>query len=156
MDKYLAYVFEDRANAELAYEKAISHGYKPKDITVLMSKKTKKHYFRSPLVNEVEKNELKIIAKDGLIGGIIGAALGALIGVIVNIAVPKLGLVIAGPLAVVGFLAGGLMGGLTGIGIPEKSNQLFEDIIKTGAVVLIVKKNKKSDGLEKDWDSIKE
>lgn len=77
------------------------------------------------------ETELTSKAAEGAgVGGAIGAAVGALLAAVAtvgtSIAIPGLGLVIAGPLASAlagagaGAAAGGLLGALVGLGIPEE------------------------------------
>ena len=72
----------------------------------------------------------------------VGAALGALLAAASSIAIPGLGLVVAGPIAgaIAGAGAGGaagtLMGALIGAGIPEDRAQVYDRGIREGGIVL--------------------
>ena len=78
----------------------------------------------------------------GAIGGTVGAVLAAIAAVGTTIAIPGLGLVIAGPLAAAiaragaGGAAGTLVGALVGLGIPEERVQRYEAGIKKGGILL--------------------
>ena len=55
---------------------------------------------------------------------------------------PDLGLIVAGPLLAAlagggaGAVTGGIIGGLIGSGIPESNAKAYEEILKTGGVVI--------------------
>lgn len=71
-----------------------------------------------------------------------GAIIGAVAAVGTAIAIPGLGLVIAGPIvaalagAGAGGATGGLIGALIGWGIPEETVKRYESGIKEGGIVL--------------------
>lgn len=72
-------------------------------------------------------------AADGAgIGGAVGAALAAIAAVGTSLAIPGLGLVVAGPLAAAlagagaGGATGGLLGALIGAGIPEHRAKVYD------------------------------
>jgi hypothetical protein len=95
----------------------------------------------------------------GAIGGTIGAVLGAIAAVGTSIAIPGLGLVIAGPLAAglagagAGALTGGLVGALVGWGIPEEHAKRYEAGIKSGGIVMGVRPRSDEDAtyLAGEW-----
>ena len=72
----------------------------------------------------------------------VGAALGALLAAASSIAIPGIGLVVAGPLAgaIAGAGAGGaagtLVGALIGAGIPEERAAAYDRGIREGGIVL--------------------
>jgi hypothetical protein len=72
----------------------------------------------------------------------VGAALGALVAAATAIAIPGIGLVVAGPIAgaIAGAGAGGatetLMGALIGAGIPENHASEYERGLSEGGIVL--------------------
>ena len=87
-------------------------------------------------------------------GGMIGGIAGLLVG-IGAITIPGLGaILIGGPLAaalgltgaaattvtgaLTGALAGGLVGGLVGLGVPEEDARVYEDRVKSGAILVAV------------------
>ena len=79
------------------------------------------------------------------IGGTAGAIIGAIAAIGTSVALPGLGLIIAGPLAAAlagagaGGLTGGLVGALVGSGIPEEHAAEYEEGIKNGGIVMGVK-----------------
>jgi uncharacterized membrane protein len=78
-----------------------------------------------------------------------------------SIALPGLGLVVAGPIAAVlagagaGGTAGGLIGALVGAGIPEDRAKEYESGIKNGGIVIAThaRDDKHADELQRDYES---
>ena len=96
--------FRDRESAERAYNAIVARGYKRDEIHLLMTDETRK----SLLPKDAEKSGMGIKALEGAgiggaVGGVVGGAAGAtFVGIAaaaVALALPGLGLVIAGPLA---------------------------------------------------------
>jgi hypothetical protein len=85
------------------------------------------------------------------IGGTAGAIIGAIAAIGTSVALPGLGLIIAGPLAAAlagagaGGLTGGLVGALVGSGIPEEHAAEYEEGIKGGGIVMGVKPRNEED-----------
>ena len=98
-------LFIDRESAERAYDDLSSRGYKSKDINVVMSDDTREKYFDDSPGQETELGNKA--AKGAGVGGAVGGAVGgtaagiaaAVAAVGASVAIPGLGLVIAGPLA---------------------------------------------------------
>ena len=119
-DSMLTGLFRDRDSAERAYQSISDRGYSREDVNVVMSDETRKRHFSgSPAGRETE---LGTKAAEGAgIGGAIGGSLGAIAAAIAavgtTIALPGLGLVIAGPLAaaIAGAGAGAATGGIVSI-----------------------------------------
>jgi hypothetical protein len=72
----------------------------------------------------------------------VGAALGALLAAATSIAIPGIGLLVAGPIAgaIAGAGAGGaagtLLGALIGAGIPEERAKVYDRGVREGGIVL--------------------
>jgi hypothetical protein len=101
-DPMLTGLFRDRDSAERAYQSISDRGYSRDDVNVVMSDETRKRHFSGS--TEGRETELGTKAAEGAgIGGAIGGSLGAIAAAIAavgtTIALPGLGLVIAGPLA---------------------------------------------------------
>jgi hypothetical protein len=153
-------IFKDRDDAEQAYNSLIRRGYDPKDIIVLMSDKTHKTHFKD---RDRDTDLGNKAAEKGGIGSAIGGTAGAIIGAIAaigtTVALPGLGLVIAGPIvaglagAGAGGIAGGLIGALVGSGIPKEHAALYEESIKKGGIVLGVapKTEQDREAIGRDW-----
>ena len=121
------------------------HGYKDDDISVVMTDETRKRHFGDVPAGTELKEGTKAAEGAGIGGGIgmgLGAALGALIAGASAVAIPGLGLLVAGPIAgaIAGAGAGGatgsLVGALIGVGIPETRAAEYERGLKEGGIVI--------------------
>ena len=141
-------MFRDRSSAEKAYQAMHERGYNKDDVNLLMSDDTRKSQFNDEY--DAERTDLGDKAMEGAgvgsaIGGTAGAIIGAIAAIGTSVALPGLGLIIAGPLAAAlagagaGGLTGGLVGALVGSGIPEEHAAEYEQGIKNGGIVLGVK-----------------
>jgi uncharacterized protein YjbJ (UPF0337 family) len=139
-------LYETPETARKAYQDLTTrHGYKADDISVLMSPDTRDRHFGDVKPGHELKEGSKAAEGAGIGGGIglgVGAALGALVAAATAIAIPGLGLVVAGPIAgaIAGAGAGGatgtLLGALIGAGIPEERAATYERGINQGGIVL--------------------
>jgi hypothetical protein len=155
-------LFRDRDSAERAYQSISDRGYSREDVNVVMSDETRKRHFGS---NSGEREtELGTKAAEGAgIGGAIGGSLGAIAAAIAavgtTIALPGLGLVIAGPLAAAiagagaGAATGGIVGALIGWGIPEERVKEYDKGIREGGILMAVRPRSDEDAsyLENSW-----
>lgn len=141
-------IFRDRNSAEKAYQAMHDRGYHKDDVQVMMSKETRDSQFNDQY--DAQRTELGDKAMEGAgvgsaIGGTAGAIIGAIAAIGTSVALPGLGLIIAGPLAAAlagagaGGLTGGLVGALVGSGIPEEHAAEYEQGIKNGGIVMGVK-----------------
>jgi hypothetical protein len=156
-------LFSDRESAERAYEDLSSRGYSSEDINVVMSDDTRSKYFDNPSGRQTELGN-KAAKGAGVGGAIGGTAVGIAAAVAAagaSIAIPGLGLVIAGPLAAglagagAGAAGGGLIGAMVGWGIPEERVKDYEAGIKKGGILMGVRPRSKEDAeyLEGQWKS---
>ena len=140
------------------------HGYKADDISVVMSDDTRKRHFGDVKRGEEFKDGSKAAEGAGIGGGIglgVGAALGALVAAATAIAIPGLGLIVAGPIAgaIAGAGAGGatgtLVGALIGAGIPEARAAEYERGLKEGGIVVGTRAKDQAHAteLERDFSS---
>ncbi len=151
-------LFRDRESAEGAYRSLTNRGYGKDDVNLIMSDDTRKKYFTKG-ETELGTKAWEDAGKGAAIGGAVGATLAALAAIGTTLALPGLGLLIAGPIAAAfagagaGALTGGLIGALVGYGIPEEHAKLYEKGIKEGGVVMGVKPRTTEDAeyLEKEW-----
>ncbi|MEP6657613.1 MAG: hypothetical protein ABJC33_10285, partial [Betaproteobacteria bacterium] len=119
----------------------------------------KKHFGETGTHTELGTKAAEGAGVGGAIGGTIGAVLGAIAAVGTSIAIPGLGLVIAGPLAAgiagagAGSLTGGLVGALVGWGIPEEHVKRYESGVKKGGILMGVKPRSDADAayFEQQW-----
>src|SRR5262245_43323231 len=100
-------LFKTRAAAEAAVDAIIKRGYTRDDISVLMSDATRNKEFAV----QTKSHAADGLGVGGAIGGTIGAVLAAIAAVGTSIAIPGIGLVVAGPIS--GALSGGGGGGAT-------------------------------------------
>lgn len=153
-------MFRDRRSTEHAYNSMHERGYSEDEINMVMSKETHDKYFS----DDKEETELgnKAAAGSGAgsaIGGAIGAVTGIVAAIGTSIAIPGLGIVVAGPIAAglagagAGGLTGGIIGALVGWGIPKERAKLYESGIKDGHIVMGVtpKNDEDAEYLEKTW-----
>jgi hypothetical protein len=142
--KMLTAVFRDHGHARTAYDWLRERGYLDSDINVLMSDVTRARYYPA---KEEERHETGTHATEGMgVGGAIGTAVGATLAAVIaigtSLAVPGLGIVVAGPIAAAfagggaGAVAGGLIGGLVGLGIPEANAKSYQEALRQGGVVI--------------------
>jgi len=149
-------MFRDRDSAERAWQSIIARGYGRDDINVMMSDETRRREFPTA---DLRETELGNKAAEGAgIGGAIGGSLGAIAAAIAavgtTIALPGLGLVIAGPLAAAiagagaGAATGGIVGALIGWGIPEERIKEVDDGIRDGRIVMSMRPRNEDDAGE--------
>jgi hypothetical protein len=130
--------FKTRAAAERAFESIVARGYTAQDMTVVMSDSARNKEF----VVEPGTKTAEGAGIGGAVGGVVGATLAAIVAAGAAVAVPGLGLVVAGPLAAalagagVGGATGSLIGMLVGAGIPEHQAKVYEAGIKQGGILL--------------------
>jgi hypothetical protein len=139
-------MFRDRSSAEKAYQSMHSRGYGKDDVNLLMSDETRKTHFGDDTAHtDLGDKAMEGAGVGSAIGGTAGAIIGAIAAIGTSVALPGLGLIIAGPLAAAlagagaGGLTGGLVGALVGSGIPEEHAAEYESGIKDGGIVMGVK-----------------
>lgn len=148
-------IFRDRSSAEDAYDALIAHGFSKDDVNLVMSDETRKRNFDndSPINHDSDLSDkaLEGAGKGSAIGGTLGAIAGAIAAIGTTLAIPGLGLVIAGPVAAAlagagaGGLTGGLIGALTGAGVSEDRAKEYESGIKEGGIVIGVEPRDEAD-----------
>ncbi len=143
-------IFSTRENAEEAITELESVGFNPKDISIVMQNKEE--------AKVLHENTGVSVAGSAATGATTGAAIGGIAGLLVGIgaiAIPGIGaLLIGGPIAAAlglsgaaaatvsgaatGALAGGLIGALMGLGVPEEDAKVYEESVKSGAILVAV------------------
>src|SRR5436190_23093396 len=157
-NKMVTGLFRDRESAEGAYRSLSERGYEKDDVNLLMSEDTRKKYFDDK-DSELGTKAWQGAGKGAAIGGGVGATLAAIAAIGATLALPGLGLLIAGPIAAglagggAGALTGGLIGGLVGHGIPEEEAKAYEQGIKDGGIVMGVnpRSDEDADYFEQNW-----
>ena len=136
-------MFRDRDSAEKAYGSISSRGYSKDDVNVLMSDETRKtHFSDGTQSSELGDKALEGAGVGSAIGGTVGAVLAAIAAIGTSVALPGIGLIVAGPLAAAlagagaGGLTGGLVGALVGSGIPEERAREYEAGVKEGGILM--------------------
>jgi hypothetical protein len=139
-------IFRDRSSAEKAYQSMHERGYNKDDVHLMMSDDTRDtHFGDNSAHTELGDKAMEGAGVGSAIGGTAGAIIGAIAAIGTSVALPGLGLIIAGPLAAAlagagaGGLTGGLVGALVGSGIPEEHAAEYEEGIKNGGIVMGVK-----------------
>ncbi len=150
MSKLITGVFKTRVAAEAAVDAIIKRGYTREDISVLMSDATKTKEFAI----ETRTHAADGAGIGGAVGGAVGAVLAAIAAVGTTIAIPGIGIAVAGPLAAAlagagaGGATGGLIGALVGAGIPEHRAKVYDASLRAGGILIGVES--KSDGSDAD------
>ena len=156
-------LFRDRDSAERAYQSVSERGYDRNDVNLVMSDETRQRHFASDTTagrqTELGSKAAEGAGVGGAIGGTVGAIAAAIAAVGTTLAIPGLGLVIAGPLAAAGAGAGagaatgGIVGALIGWGIPEERVKQYDEGIKEGGILMAVKPRNDEDALhfEDQW-----
>src|SRR5215213_11064650 len=135
-------LFRDRESAERAYGSVTERGYGKDDVNLIMSDDTRKKYFSDDDDTEFGTKAWEGAGKGAAIGGGVGATLAAIAAIGTTLALPGLGLLIAGPIAAglaglgTGAVTGGLIGALVGHGVPEEHAREYESGIKEGRVFM--------------------
>ena len=137
-------IFENPDAVERAYEVAVAHGYEIGDVNVVMSEETRHRYYSQPgeINTEIAKKSAEGGELGGPTGGRIAIALSIAAAVGAAIAVPGLGFVMAGPIAVAAASAGaagiaaGLIGAIAHWGLPERRMREYEDEINAGRILI--------------------
>lgn len=145
-------LFSTRVATEAAVDVLIKRGYSRNDISVLMSDATKNKEFAL----QARTHAADGAGIGGAVGGVVGATLAAILAVGTSIALPGIGLVIAGPIAAAlagagaGGATGGIIGALIGVGIPEHRAKVYDAGLRGGGILLGVeaKSEEEADKLE--------
>ncbi len=161
--KMVTGLFADSEGIERAYEIVSQRGYGTGDINVVMSDDTRRRYFGDD--REINTDLGRKVAEGGELGGPIGGTIGTLIPALVAVgivALPGLGLVLAGPVAVALAAAGasgltfGLIAALSDWGIPEERAKQYEIGIHDGGILMGVTARSEEDArhFEQEWKAI--
>lgn len=146
MAKTVIGLFDNRAEAQSVVQELLSENFRREDISV-MSKKLEGQERQGEHVEYVEEDgdeQIKDMAK----GAGTGAAIGGLAGLLLSLsalAIPGIGPVVAaGPLAAIiagagiGATAGGLISGLTRLGVPEEDANYYAEGVRRGGTLVSV------------------
>ena len=140
--------FRNKLDAEGAYESLREMGYADDEINVLMSEKTRTHWYEGAdksAKHQVGSEAIEGVGVGGAVGTVVGAALGAVVAIGTTIALPGLGLIVAGPIIAAlagggaGALTGGLVGGLVGLGLSKENAEAYQELLRKGGAAVGVK-----------------
>jgi hypothetical protein len=156
-------LFKNSESVERAYEVVSERGYGFADINVVMSDDTRRRYFADDRAINIALG--RKAAEGGDMGGPMGATLGTLLPALIGmgvVALPGLGLVFAGPIAVGLAAAGaagvtvGLIAALSDWGIPEGRIRQYQIGIHDGAILMGVKTRSEADAryFERQWQAV--
>lgn len=158
--KMVTGLFRDRESAERAYGSVTTRGYSNDDVNLLMSDDTrKKHFTEEGKETELGNKALEGAGTGAAIGGTVGATLAAIAAIGTTLALPGLGLLVAGPIAAAlagagaGGATGGIIGALVGAGIPEERVKHYEQGLRDGGIVMGVTPRTDEDAeyFESEW-----
>jgi hypothetical protein len=158
MSRLVTGLFQNRVSAEAAIREITNWGYSRDDVSVIMSDSTRTKEFGIDASSKAAEGA----GIGGAVGGTVGAVIAAIVAVGTSIAVPGLGLVIAGPIAAAlagagaGAAAGGLIGMLVGAGIPEHRAKIYEAGLREGGILVGVeaKSEQDADKIESVFESL--
>src|SRR5882672_1922590 len=145
--KLVTGLFKTRVAAEVAVDAILRRGYTRDDISVLMSDATKTKEFAL----QTRTHAADGAGIGGAIGGTVGAVLAAIAAIGTSIAIPGIGIFVAGPIAAAlagagaGGATGGLIGALIGVGIPEYRARVYETGVRGGGILLGVEAKNEED-----------
>jgi uncharacterized protein YjbJ (UPF0337 family) len=144
--RYVTSAYDTPEHAARAYNDLTTrHGYRADDVSVLMSDDTRRRHFGNVKPGAEFSSGTKAAEGAGIGGATglgIGAALGALLATATAIAIPGIGLIVAGPIAGAiagagaGAATGTLIGALIGVGFPEERAKVYDRYIREGGIVL--------------------
>ncbi|MBI3899904.1 MAG: hypothetical protein HY308_16640 [Gammaproteobacteria bacterium] len=155
-EKMVTGLFPDIDSVERVYQSATQNGYGIRDINVIMSDDTRRRSFAEG--HDVDRKLRSKIAEGGELGGPLGGTIGIMIPALAAVAagaafsaLPGLGLVVGGPIAVALASAGtagvtaGLLGWLSDWGLPKARVREYERGIHDGGILMGVKAHSEDD-----------
>ncbi|HZG51266.1 MAG TPA: YsnF/AvaK domain-containing protein, partial [Pyrinomonadaceae bacterium] len=147
MAKTVIGLFDNRAEAQSVVQELVNEGFQRDDIRVMSKKLEGQDAREGEKVAYVEEDGDEQI-KDMAMGAGTGAAIGGLAGLLLSltaVAIPGIGPVLAaGPLAAIiagagiGATAGGLISGLTRLGVPEEDANYYAEGVRRGGTLVSV------------------
>ncbi len=139
----VAGVFNNKMDANKGLSELLDAGFKKEDISLIVSDKARNAIFPMSTSDVGEK-----ATRGGTAGALWGGAIGALLAgltTIGSLTIPGVGLLVTGPIIAVlagagaGASVGGLSGALINAGFAADEARRYEDEIKAGRAVVIVR-----------------
>ncbi|MBX7174544.1 MAG: hypothetical protein K1X72_26455 [Pyrinomonadaceae bacterium] len=158
-NRLMTALFRDGSDAEKAYRELLNRNFSQNEISFVTSDTTRNKYFIA------EKSTTEKAAEGTGIGAAVGGAVGAIVAAIAaigtSLALPGLGLIIAGPIAAAlagagaGGATGGLVGALIGAGLSENEAAEYEKALREGGIILGFNPRNEAEANEvrKVWES---
>jgi len=149
-------LFPDRASAECGWTALAARGYKPSDISALVSEQAYNRLFPVEVRPLIEK-AIQRAAVAGAAGTIVGGLSAAFVAIGTSLLIPGVGLVAAGPIVAMLAGAGGAIGAIVGVmvgsRVSEKRVRLIAAHVNAGGLVLTVRARSLLDAnaIEMDW-----
>lgn len=142
MVKTIVASFDGYETAQKVVQKLLDDGFMSRDISILASNISGVYRAES----DVEVSDAaRHTATGALTGGVVGGAAG-LAACLMGLAIPGIGPIIAaGPLVAMlsglgaGAVAGGLIGALTEVGIPEDHANYYAEVVRRGGALVTLK-----------------
>jgi hypothetical protein len=155
-------MFDNREDAEKAFNDLKDMGYDSDDINIVLSEEGhKRHFSKDGRDHDTElgNKALEGTGTGAAIGGTLGGIAGAIAALGTNLIIPGLGLVVLGPLAAglagagAGGLTGGIIGALVGAGIPKERAETYRTGLDQGNIVITVHPHDQNDAtrIEEHW-----
>lgn len=152
MNHMVTATFSSRVAAEDALRRLEAIGIAEDQLGMIVSDSTRGTTFTFEETTKADESA----AAGATFGGVVGAVLAGVAGA-GTLAIPGLNLVIWGPIVAglaglgAGAVTGGLIGMLVGAGIPEYEAKLYEESVKEGGILLVVRtKDKEQRKLVRD------
>ena len=138
--KTIVGLFDQATQADKAARDLAGIGIVRSDISIVASNETQQHAAHTTAPHAAD-----VVTHDAVVGAEVGAAAGFLIG-LTALAIPGLGWIagagwLMGTLygAGTGAVIGGIVGGLTMVGVPREDAELYNEGVKRGGTLIAVK-----------------
>ena len=154
---YITGLFNDRVQAEQAYQGLLARGYEAAEISLVMSEETRQREFSPPPNSALAHKVAEGAEVVGALGGTLAALATALAALGSTVALPAMGLALNGPLATaltsVGASGGHWLDALIGWGVPESHVHGFEDELHRGSILIAVQAHSAAERreIEAEW-----
>ncbi len=131
--------FRRESDAESAVRALMDTGFGPDDVSVVARDRGRAEGVAQDTGADTGEGAGIGAATGGVLGGLGGLLLGA-----TALAIPGIGIVVAGPLAAVlggagiGAITGGLAGALAGLGVSEDDARQYQERVEAGDILVVV------------------